>query len=92
MSHILIQRPHRLGSQEAMRRFSEVEINIKQHYGLHVEWDGTDGVFHGHGITGQVRVTEDHITIDMRLGFMLWPFTHRIREAIEHQMDQGLEL
>jgi len=90
MSQIRIQRPHRLGSQEARRRFGEVEASLQQHYGLNLVWDGLAGAFHGHGVTGEVRVAEDHIAIDMHLGFMLWPFTHRIRESIEHQVDQLL--
>jgi putative polyhydroxyalkanoate system protein len=91
MSHVRVHRPHSLGSHEVRRRFREVESSLHQHYGLHVEWDGLGGAFHGHGVTGQVLVGEDHIAIDMRLGFMLWPFTHRIRESIEQQVDQLLE-
>jgi putative polyhydroxyalkanoate system protein len=91
MSSIRIQRPHSLGSQEARRRFGEVEASLHQHYGLTLDWDGLEGAFHGHGVTGQVRVAEDHIAIDMHLGFMLWAFAHRIRESIEHQVDQLLQ-
>lgn len=90
MSRVRIQRPHSLGSQEARRRFAEVEASLRQSYGLDVEWDGLGGAFHGHGVTGQVQVAEDHIAIDLHLGIMLWPFSHRIRESIEHQVDQLL--
>jgi putative polyhydroxyalkanoate system protein len=88
MPSVRVHRSHSLGSQEARRRFREVETRLHQHYGLQVEWDGLGGAFQGRGVTGQVRVAEDHIAIDMHLGFMLWPFTHRIRESIEHQVDQ----
>jgi len=91
MSRIRIQRPHNLGSQEAKRRFSEVEASLQQHYGLTVGWEGLGGAFHGHGVTGQVQVAEDHIAIDMHLGIMLWPFTHRIQASLEQQVDRLLE-
>ncbi|MCX6548940.1 MAG: polyhydroxyalkanoic acid system family protein [Acidobacteria bacterium] len=91
MSRVHIQRPHSLGSQEVKRRFDEVEASLQQHYGLTIEWDGLGGAFHGHGVTGQVHVAEDHIVIDMRLGIMLWPFTHRIQESLEQQVDRLLE-
>ena len=90
MSRVSIQRPHSLGSQEVRRRFGEVEATLQQHYGMTIAWDGLGGAFHGHGVTGQVRVAEDHIAIDMHLGIMLWPFTHRIQESLEHQVDQLL--
>ena len=91
MSRVRIQRPHSLGSQEVRRRFGEVEANLQQNYGMNIEWEGLGGSFHGHGITGQVQVAEDHLAIDMHLGIMLWPFTHRIQETLEQQVDRLLE-
>ena len=91
MSRVRIQRPHTLGSQEVRRRFGEVEATLQQHYGMSIEWEGQGGSFHGHGITGQVQVAEDHLAIDMHLGIMLWPFTHRIQETLEQQVDRLLE-
>ncbi len=91
MSRVRIQRPHSLGSQEVKRRFDEVEASLQQHYGMTIEWEGLSGSFHGHGVTGQVLVAEDHIAIDMHLGIMLWPFTHRIQESLEQQVDRLLE-
>ena len=91
MSRVRIQRPHSLGSQELRRRFDEVEASLRQHYGLNVAWDGLAGAFQGHGVTGEVQLAEDHIAIDLRLGFMLWPFTHRIQESLEQQVDRLLE-
>jgi putative polyhydroxyalkanoate system protein len=90
MSSVRIQRPHSLGSQEVRRRFGEVESSLQQHYGLTLAWEGLDGAFHGHGVTGQVQVAEDHIAIDMHLGIMLWPFAHRIQESLEQQVDRLL--
>ena len=91
MSRVRIQRPHSLGSQEVRRRFGEMEASLQQQYGLTVAWEGQSGAFHGHGITGQVQVAEDHIAIDMHLGMMVWPFTHRIQESLEQQVDRLLE-
>lgn len=91
MSRVRIQRTHTLGSQEVRRRFSEVEASLQQHYGMTIAWEGQSGAFHGHGITGQVQVAEDHLAIDMHLGMMLWPFTNRIQETLEQQVDQLLE-
>jgi putative polyhydroxyalkanoate system protein len=90
MSRVRIHRPHSLGSQEVRRRFDEVASSLHQHYGLSLEWDGLGGAFHGHGVTGEVQVAEDHIAIDMHLGIMLWPFTHKIQESLEQQVDQLL--
>ena len=91
MSRVRIQRPHALGNQEARRRFGDVEASLHQHYGLTLEWDELVGHVHGHGVTGHVEVADDHIDIDLQLGFMLWPFAHRIRESIEHQVDDLLK-
>ena len=91
MSRVRIQRTHTLGSQEVRRRFSEVEASLQQHYGMTIAWEGQSGAFHGHGITGQVQVAEDHLAIDMQLGMLLWPFTNRIQETLEQQVDQLLE-
>lgn len=90
MSSVRIQRPHRLGAREALRRFAQVESSLRQDYGVSVVWEGPAGAFHGQGIAGQVHVAEEHIAIDLRLGIMLWPFTRRIQASLEEEVDRLL--
>ena len=90
MSDIKIERPHKLGSAEAKKRFAGIEAKLRERYGVSIEWRGLSATFKGTGVTGDVLVSDDHISITLKLGFLVRPFAARIRESIERQVDEKL--
>ncbi|MBI5507275.1 MAG: polyhydroxyalkanoic acid system family protein [Deltaproteobacteria bacterium] len=90
MSEIKIERSHKLGSDEAKKRFAGIEAKLKERYGVALEWQGHNATVKGSGVTGDVKVTSDRIAVVLRLGFLVRPFAAKIREAIERQVDEKL--
>jgi putative polyhydroxyalkanoate system protein len=90
MSDIKIDRPHKLGSEEAKKRFAGIEAKLKERYGISLEWRGLSATFKGTGVTGDVQVGNDRISINLKLGFLVRAFAAKIRDSIERQVDEKL--
>ena len=90
MSDIKIDRPHKLGREEARKRFAGVEAKLKESYGVTLAWNGPNATFKGSGVTGEVVVSDNRISINLKIGFLLRPFANKIRESIERQVDEKL--
>jgi putative polyhydroxyalkanoate system protein len=90
MSEIKIDRPHKLGSEEAKKRFVGVAARLKERYGIVLEWQGLSATFKGSGFTGDVLVSDDRISIKLKLGILVRAFANKIRESIERQVDEKL--
>ena len=90
MSEIKIDRPHKLGRDEAKKRFAGVESGLRDRYGVALDWNGHAATFKGTGVTGDVLITDDRITIRLKVGLLVRPFAGKIREAIERQVDEKL--
>jgi putative polyhydroxyalkanoate system protein len=90
MSDIKIDRPHKLGAEEAKKRFAGVEAKLKERYGVSLEWNGLTATFRGTGFSGDVLVSDNRIFINLKLGLLVRAFAGRIRESIERQVDEKL--
>jgi len=90
MSDIKIDRPHKLGSEEAKKRFAGVEAKLKERYGVSLECSGLSATFKGTGFSGDVQVSDNRISINLKLGFLVRAFAAKIRESIERQVDEKL--
>ena len=92
MSRIHIHRQHLLGAEEVKQRLARVEAMLQERYGVVRHWSGFDATIHSPSVSGSVKVGEQHLQIDMRLGLVFWPFTHAIRDALTRQVDEQLAI
>jgi putative polyhydroxyalkanoate system protein len=85
-----IRRRHTLGIQEAKTRVDRVAAQLGDKFGLRAAWDGDDLKFRGSGVDGQIRVAEDEVEAQLRLGLSLKLLEGNIRSAIDAAMDEHL--
>ena len=52
------------------------------------EWEGNTLSFERSGVSGQLQVTKDSVTVDAKLGFLLSAFKPRIEEQINKNFDK----
>lgn len=88
---MIIRRKHSLGIQEARRRVERVAIDIGSRFNLTHAWDGDNLGFRGHGVDGNIEVTDESIEIHIKLGFALMMLQGAIRQAIENSIDQYID-
>jgi len=85
-----IRRRHNLGLEEARKRADLIAADLQQQFSLRSKWQGDALQVRGNGVTGQLKVDEHNIELDVRLGFALKLMEGPIRSAIETTIDEEL--
>jgi putative polyhydroxyalkanoate system protein len=90
MSTIRIERNHTLGEEVVRDRVAQIEPMLEQKYGVRLAWRGTDADVQGRGVKGTVRITGESVSINLKLGLVVRPFSGKIRSAMESRIDEAL--
>lgn len=85
-----ISRSHTLGKAEAKRRVDKLADALGSQLGVSGEWCGDRLQVSGSGLNGHIAITDDHIDVDVQLGFALKMMESSIRSAVENAMDKHL--
>ncbi len=85
-----ISRRHSLGRTEARTKVQELADDLGDQYGLVSEWQGDDLCVKGSGVNGWVRLSDDEVHVDLKLGFALTMLEGPIRSTIESLMEKHL--
>lgn len=85
-----IRRSHNLGLEEARNRADRIAADLQRQFSLKSKWQGDALHVRGNGVTGQLKVDEQHMELDVRLGFALKLMEGPIRSAIESTIDEEL--
>jgi len=90
MSHVVVARSHALGADEARARVKKFEDKLKARFGITLSWNGNQATFKGKGVSGDARVDETAIQINLKLALLARPFAGKIKSAIEQSLDKEL--
>ena len=85
-----IRRSHNLGLEEARNRADRIADDLKKQYSVRSNWEGDALHVEGNGISGQLLVDEQHIELQVKLGFALKLMEGPIRSVIERTIDEEL--
>jgi putative polyhydroxyalkanoate system protein len=85
-----IRRSHNLGLEEARNRADRIADDLKEQYSVRSNWEGDALHVEGNGISGQLLVDEQHIELQVKLGFALKLMEGPIRSVIERTIDEEL--
>ena len=85
-----IRRSHNLGLEEARNRADLIAADLQQQFSLRSKWHGDALQVRGNGVTGELKVDEQSIELNVRLGFALKLMEGPIRSAIEKTIDDEL--
>lgn len=76
--------------EEARNRADRIAADLKQQFSMRSKWHGDALKVSGNGVSGELKVAEDSIELDVRLGFALKLMEGPIRSAIEATIDEEL--
>jgi hypothetical protein len=97
---VLVQIPHRLGREEAVRRLKgglgNARANFNNIMSVHEEaWNGDRLQFHvsalGQHANGSIDVRDDHVLLEVTLPWLLGRFVEKIVPAVRKQATLLLE-
>jgi putative polyhydroxyalkanoate system protein len=90
MSEIKIERNHNLGVKEARKRVDNLEVKLKEKYGVSLQWNGNVANVKGTGVSGTLAVEDKKVAVNLKIGFLLRPLAGQIKEGLEHQVNKAL--
>jgi putative polyhydroxyalkanoate system protein len=90
MANIHIERPHKLGREGARSKIEQIAGDLKRELHADYAWQGDTLVFKRSGASGTIRVSEEDIIIDVKLGMALGLIKAKIEEGIKHNLDKVL--
>jgi putative polyhydroxyalkanoate system protein len=90
MGNIKIQKPHHLGREEAHRRVEQMEPELKDKYGVKLDWHGDRADVKSSKLSGQLVVDDNQLSLDVNLRLPLMPLQGKIRTALEQRIHRAL--
>jgi putative polyhydroxyalkanoate system protein len=88
MSRIHIVRPHNGNKERAREAIEEAAHHIADSYGIEYQWEGDHIHFSRAGVDGVMRVGEEAIEIEARLGMFLAMLKAPIEREIGKELDK----
>jgi putative polyhydroxyalkanoate system protein len=90
MASIHIERNHILGIDSARERVATIARHLDQKLSIDHRWQGDTLHFSRAGATGSIRVGDDRIVLDVKLGLALGLMKGTIEDTINEELDQVL--
>ena len=92
MSAIKIERDHKLGSADKAKELVlSVGEKLEERYGVTFDWSGYCGKLKGKGVTGECRLSDEKIEVELKLGLLLRPLARKIEDSIGSAIDRRLQ-
>lgn len=90
MSKIRICREHSCGLESARKAAADIAGEMGQRFGVDSQWEGDQLTFSHSAVKGAIRVSEDTIEVDARLGLLALPLKSMMESRIHDFIDQNL--
>jgi len=88
MATISIAKHHALSLKKAKGVAEKIARDLQKRFDLDYAWEGNRIDFERPGVSGQLLVARDKITLDVRLGLLLTPLKGTIEREIIAQLDR----
>lgn len=92
MSTVTVNERHELGIEGAKKALSQFEGDIAK-YGIKIVWAGAQAELKGTGASGDVKVTENSVTVVVKLGLvakMAGVQPEKLQASIEKRLRSAL--
>ena len=90
MTQISVERKHNLGRDAARQKAEVVVDKLVQRYDVQATWQGDTVAVKRSGANGTVKIDDDAIRIELKLGMMLSMMSGTIQSEIEKAMDKAM--
>jgi len=89
MSDIMIRRRHGKSLTEARASAEHMAAELKDEFDLNYSWSGDVMRFKRPGVAGDLAVDEREVTLNIRLGFLLFALKPPIQREIHRFFDEN---
>lgn len=85
---ISVTRKHALGIDVASQKLNDLAGQFAEKYGVKANVKGQRAEIDGKGVSGDVVVTADSVTVNLELGLLLGAMAGKIEEGVGRQLDK----
>ena len=90
MTQISVERRHSLGREAARQKAEALVERLAREYDLKAQWEGDTVQVKRSGANGSIRIGDDSIRVELKLGMMLSMMGGTIKAEIERALDKAL--
>jgi putative polyhydroxyalkanoate system protein len=90
MAHISIQRRHHMSHDAVRQQIETLAQTLKDKLGAQYQWHGDTLKFSRKHASGHIRVSDDHVDVEVRLGLMLRPLKASLERMVTEYLDEHL--
>ena len=91
MSHIALSQSHTKSIDELRTLIEQMAVKMEQRYQLVSHWQGEREIqLERSGVHGSIVIDEDEVQVTIRLGLLMSPFKHRIRDEVAKALREKL--
>jgi putative polyhydroxyalkanoate system protein len=90
MTQISVERKHNLGREVARQKAEALVDKLAREYDLQARWEGDTVQVKRSGAQGTIRIGDDSIRVELKLGMMLSMMGGTIQGEIERALDKAL--
>lgn len=90
MATISIKRKHNLGYKKAHEITDQLAGELSRQFDATCQWQGEELRFSRTGAQGCVRIREDEVEVEVKLGMLLSPLKGKMESVIDEKLDRLL--
>ncbi len=88
MSDINVSRAHGMTKDEALGKLKTLADSLRSRYGIGIDFKGDVANVKGKGVSGDARVTDTHVSLNLKLGFAARLIAGKIKAGVDKQLDE----
>ncbi|MEH6550456.1 MAG: polyhydroxyalkanoic acid system family protein [Pseudomonadales bacterium] len=91
MSRVNVSQGHDKPLEDVREIVGDVAEKLSNRYGLKAKWQGKDSIhFKRSGVTGELHIHPEKVTIDINLGILLGMYASKIEKELKSTMAEKL--
>ncbi|MBM7061125.1 polyhydroxyalkanoic acid system family protein [Pseudomonas sp. UL073] len=90
MARIHVERSHSLGRTAARAKAEQLAERLAREYDVSYRWNGDTLEFKRSGADGRIEVSDDRVSVELKLGLLLSAMSGPIKREIEKTLDEKL--
>ncbi|MCX2982793.1 polyhydroxyalkanoic acid synthase [Halieaceae bacterium IMCC14734] len=88
MASFSISKPHTMTREDVRDAAENLAKGLKDRHGLRYRWRGDTAEFSRSGLDGRLIISDDNITVSVKLGLLASAFERPLKKAVTDYLDE----
>jgi putative polyhydroxyalkanoate system protein len=88
MARFKVSKPYSMSREDVRSAAQELANTLQAEYGMRYRWQGDRASFSRSGVDGELNISDDTITLSIKLGMLASAFERPLKQAIHNYLDE----